>query len=226
MCRNEEARLSDSACTEPVNRCTDTLTADTITTAARNRQAGRPEGQVRGTHPPSVKDGELGRRRLVFRDSELTVWSGRDDQLTLAALWEVTHSRLDLYHQIATKQARRSFFAARTAAAVGFAVLIGLAIAAIRVHSTVGAITAGTLGAVSAALAGFIGRTFVRSRESAASHLRAYFDQPLEFSRYLATERLLGGLTSEQRAGIIAALIQDVLVPNSHSEFGREASNG
>jgi hypothetical protein len=109
--------------------------------------------------------------------------STRDDQLTLAALWDVTHSRLDLYHQIATKQARRSFLAAQAAAVIGFGVLIGLAVAAIRVHSTVGAITAGTLGAVSAALAGYIGRTFVRSQESAASHLRAYFDQPLEFSR-------------------------------------------
>jgi hypothetical protein len=30
-------------------------------------------------------------------------------------LWEVTHSRLDLYHQIATGQARRSFLAAQAA---------------------------------------------------------------------------------------------------------------
>lgn len=148
-------------------------------------------------------------------DNSLTTADGRDDQLTLAALWEVTHSRLDLYHQIATKQARRSFFAAQVAAVVGFGVLVGLAIAAIRVHSTVGAITAGTLGTVSAALAGYIGRTFVRSQESAASHLRAYFDQPLEFSRYLAAERLLVGLTSDQRASIIAVLVQDVLVPNA-----------
>ncbi|WP_406105592.1 hypothetical protein OG698_25245 [Streptomyces sp. NBC_01003] len=33
--------------------------------------------------------------------------------------------------------------------------------------------------------------TFVRPQETAAGHLRAYFDQPLELSHYLAAERLV-----------------------------------
>lgn len=37
-----------------------------------------------------------------------------------------------------------------------------------------------------------IGKTFLRLQESAASHLRSYFDQPREQFRYLAAaERLL-----------------------------------
>lgn len=36
-----------------------------------------------------------------------------DDRLALAALWTVTHERLDLYHRIATGQARRSFVTAQ-----------------------------------------------------------------------------------------------------------------
>ncbi len=139
-----------------------------------------------------------------------------DDRLALAALWTVTHERLDLYHRIATGQARRSFITAQIAMIVGFALLIGFAILATRVHTTASAITTGSLGAVAAAFAGYIGRTFVRSQESAASHLRAYFDQPLEFSKYLAAERLLSasdGLTTAQQAKILSALIEDISAP-------------
>jgi len=94
--------------------------------------------------------------------------------------------------------------------------LISFAVLAANVHSTAGAITAGGLGAVAAAFAGYIGRTFVRSQDSAASHLRAYFDQPLEFSRYLGAERLLaasGELTPEQRAKILSDLVQAIVKP-------------
>ncbi|MER5222033.1 MULTISPECIES: hypothetical protein [Streptomyces] len=44
----------------------------------------------------------------------------------------------------------------------------------------------------------------MKSQETAAEHLRAYFDQPLEFSRYLAAERLIADarLETEQRAEI------------------------
>ncbi|WP_257231747.1 hypothetical protein [Streptomyces sp. Rer75] len=63
---------------------------------------------------------------------------------------------------------------------------------------------------VSAALAGYVSRTFVKSQEVASSHLRAYFDQPLEFSRYLAAERLIEDAKprQEQRAEVLTALVQ------------------
>lgn len=137
-----------------------------------------------------------------------------DDRLALAALWTVTHRRLDLYHQIATSQARRSFNTAQMAMAAGFALLIGFAVLAARARTPAAAITTGGLGAVSAAFAGYIGRTFVRSQESAASHLRAYFDQPLEFSRFLAAERLIaasGDLTAEEQAAILGNLVQAIV---------------
>jgi hypothetical protein len=137
----------------------------------------------------------------------------RDDRLTLAALWDVTHGRLDLYHQIVTRQARRSFGSAQLAMAVGFVLLVTFAILAAEAKTTTAAISAGGLGAVGAAFAAYIGRTFIRSQESAASHLRAYFEQPLELSRYLAAERLLADaadLTAEQRATILSALVRAI----------------
>lgn len=85
--------------------------------------------------------------------------------LTLPALWELTHSRIDLYHQIATSQARRSFAAAQVASAAGFILLFIFAYSAAHLKSPANAITTGALGAVSAALAGYIGRTFVRSQK-------------------------------------------------------------
>ncbi|MFE6127025.1 hypothetical protein ACFQ6Q_01930 [Streptomyces sp. NPDC056437] len=127
----------------------------------------------------------------------------------------MTHTRLDLYHDIATGQARRSFRNAQVAMIAGFLLLIVFVVVALQASTTAGSVVAGGLGAVSAALSGFVARTFVKSQETAAAHLRAYFDQPLEFSRYLAAERLIAdsALTEEQRAEALTALVQAMVTP-------------
>lgn len=134
----------------------------------------------------------------------------RAHKLALASLWDVTHSRLALYHDIATSQAKRSFISAQIAMALGFLLLIGFVAAAVQAEKTAAAAVAGALGAVAAALAAFISRTFIKSQETAAEHLKAYFDQPLEFSRYLAAERLLSDakLTDDQRAEVVGELVR------------------
>ncbi|MBT2411619.1 hypothetical protein J7I94_13750 [Streptomyces sp. ISL-12] len=134
----------------------------------------------------------------------------RAHKLALASLWDVTHSRLALYHDIATGQAKRSFISAQIAMALGFLLLIGFVAAAVQAEKTAAAAVAGALGAVAAALAAFISRTFIKSQETAAEHLKAYFDQPLEFSRYLAAERLLNDakLTDDQRAEVVGELVK------------------
>ncbi|MET9085322.1 hypothetical protein ABZX77_26145 [Streptomyces sp. NPDC004237] len=134
-------------------------------------------------------------------------------RLAFALLWEATYSKLELYHKIATRQASMSFWSAQLAMILGFG-LLGLFVGvAYNASTTAGAVVAGGLGAVSAALAGFIGRTFVRSQETAAGHLKAYFDQPLEFSRFLAAERLVAdsAMTQEQRAEITAELARAIV---------------
>ena len=163
--------------------------------------------------------------RELEQENRLTT-NQDQDRLALPALWELTHSRLDLYHTIATSQARRSFLTAQVAIGGGFALLVAFAVVASRTYNTAGAITAGALGAVSAALAGYISRTFVRSQEAAASHLRAYFDQPLEFSRYLAAERLLSNnanLPPDKQAAILTILVEAVISPEpSPNGSGRQ----
>lgn len=150
----------------------------------------------------------------AIRDHLAAAERAQDDSLALPALWEVTHSRIGLYHDIATRQARQSFATAQVAIATGFLLLVVFAALAVTAHSTVSAITTGALGAVSAALAGYIGRTFVRSQEAAAGRLRAYFAQPLEFSRFLAAERLIaaaGDVDPERRGSILSAVVQAVV---------------
>ncbi|WP_162468259.1 hypothetical protein [Streptomyces adustus] len=155
-----------------------------------------------------------------------------DAALVLPELWKVTHSRLDHYHETVLGQARRSFRSAQLAMWLGFLLLVAFVIVAVRASSTAGAVVAGGLGAVSAALAGYVGRTFMKSQEAASAHLRAYFDQPLAFSRYLAAERLLRNseLEGTARAEVVAALVLAVAdVPGAGStgrQEGAAAENG
>ncbi|MGW6684942.1 TRADD-N-associated membrane domain-containing protein [[Kitasatospora] papulosa] len=130
--------------------------------------------------------------------------------LGLPQLWKTTHLRLEYYHDIATGQAKKSFALAQVSMVIGFALVVLFVILALVASTTAGAIVAGGLGTVSAALSAYISRTFIRSQESAATHLRSYFDEPLVLSRYLAAERLIadGGLSQDQRAEVLAALVQ------------------
>jgi Cyanobacterial TRADD-N associated 2-Transmembrane domain len=143
-------------------------------------------------------------------DEQVAAQLAEPDGLSLVALWQATQARLDRYHVIATEQARKSFRNAQFAMAAGFVLLFIFAVQAISTTSTAASIVLGALGATSAGLAGYIGRTFVRVQESAANHLRTYFGQPVEFSRYLVAERLLtmSNLGDEERAAILAAFTQ------------------
>jgi hypothetical protein len=144
------------------------------------------------------------------------------DGLVLPALWELTHARLEDYHRIAMGQAARSFRNAQIAMATGFVLLVAFTVLALMARTTAASIVAGALGVTSAGLAGYVSRTFVRSQEIAAGHLRAYFDQPLEFSRYLAAERLIADaeLSGEQRAGILAEVVRAMVASGAQGGPG------
>ncbi|MFD9057585.1 hypothetical protein ACFWCM_20000 [Streptomyces albidoflavus] len=102
---------------------------------------------------------------------------------------------------------------------MGFVVLAAFA------DSAAVAAVAGGLGAVAAALAAFVGRTFVKSQETTAEHLRAYFNQPMEFARYLAAERLLNDprLPEDKRAEVIGAIAEAIVTgPPPMAEAGAD----
>jgi type II secretory pathway pseudopilin PulG len=150
---------------------------------------------------------------IVQQLAEDRVKERKDETLTRAALWAVTDKRMELYHTIVMEQASRSFGAAQGAMTIGFGLLVAFAVLAADAKTTTAAITVGGLGAVGASFATYIGRTFIRSQETAASHLRTYFNQPLELSRYLTAERLLvdaEDLDSKRRADILSILVQSI----------------
>ncbi|MCA1224044.1 TRADD-N-associated membrane domain-containing protein [Streptomyces sp. 8L] len=162
---------------------------------------------------PQVDPGEQLVQSAEPRGQAEPVQGLRAGDLALPELWAVTHTRLDHYHEIALGQARRSFRNAQVAMALGFSLLVGFVLVALNASTTAGAVVAGGLGAVSAALAGYVSRTFVLSQQTAASHLRAYFDQPLEFSRYLAAERIVKeiDLDQAQRIEVLTTLAQSIV---------------
>jgi hypothetical protein len=162
-------------------------------------QAARQVGQL-----------NLARQELSVAEDELRREVSSDAQLGLSALWGLTHKRLDYYHRIATEQAESSFRYARIAMTAGFVVLVLAVVPALLAGNEVASIVAGSLGAIAAGLGGFISRTFIRSQETAAQHLRAYFLQPLEFSRYLVAERLLDTLPEDKKAEGILAIVRGI----------------
>ncbi|MFJ8606325.1 hypothetical protein ACIRH0_03925 [Streptomyces sp. NPDC093675] len=178
-------------------------------------------GSVEQPVPHGVDEGPEDYDLLLSAD-ELT--ASRD--LTLSHLWAVTNARLDLYHDIATRQARQAFRNAQAAMVTGFLLLAAFVTVALKASTTTGAVVAGGLGAVSAALSGYVSRTFVKSQETAAGHLKAYFDQPLEFARYLTAERLIteSGLTEAQRQEAVMALVKGLATPPGGGALPREAS--
>jgi hypothetical protein len=84
------------------------------------------------------------------------------------------------------------------------AVIAGLA------NSASASIVAGAAGVFGGALGGYMGTTFVRMQQDASTRLRAYFMQPLEFSRVLAAERLAETLEGSARDAAVLAIIRSV----------------
>lgn len=134
---------------------------------------------------------------------------GPAHDLALPALWTVTHARLSDYHRTAVDQATRSFRNAQYAAIAGFVLIAAFVVTALSAKSATGSIAAGALGAVAAALSGYIAKTFIRSQEMTSKALHAYFEEPLTLSRYLAAERLVrdSSLGEEKQAELLHALI-------------------
>jgi hypothetical protein len=146
------------------------------------------------------------------------------ESLDLPVLWAVTQRRLDYYHQIATGQARQSFRNAQIAMGVGFVLLLVFAFLSVNSVSIAGSVVSGSLGASSAILTGYIGRTVKRSQENAAFHLRSYFLQPLEFSRYLAAERVIASLpkdTPKELMGVIVRAIANEKIDDEPSNSSK-----
>jgi hypothetical protein len=158
----------------------------------------------------STRDTILLRERADLNETEVEQLSAGN--LELGVLWHRTEERLRIYHTIATRQANISFVSGQAAIVLGFIVVIVAAVMAVNADKDSTRIVLGVLGTAGAALSAYIGRTFIRSQESAATHLRMYFGQPQETFRFLVAERLIDRLPEDQRAQSIEYFVQAVML--------------
>lgn len=163
----------------------------------------------------------LAAARGLLRDAEDEVANANDDT-SFSSLWFATQRRLDYYHEIATSQSQRSFAYGQAAAGAGLVVVLVCTILAIVSGSTAGAVSAGVLGGSAAALAGYVGSTFLRTHDVSAQQLRAYFSQPLEASRFLSAERLLGEINDPARREEAASALLLAVAGRPASDVGEK----
>jgi glycerol uptake facilitator-like aquaporin len=152
------------------------------------------------------------RTRVQAAESALqSALESQDEKLALQRIWSVVHERLEQYHQDAQRQGRIAFSRAMGAMSLGFFVLTLCVVAAtFFTTSPGGIIVIGALGAVSAGVAGYVSKTYLRAYQDSATHLRAYFAQPVEASRFLFAERAVAvsGLPDSDRAELMKVLVQ------------------
>jgi hypothetical protein len=171
-----------------------------------------------------IKDEVQLHERADLSETEIEQLS--EGSLEIGVLWRRTEERLRIYHNIATRQANISFISAQIAIALGFLVVLATAAMAGNADKDSTRIVIGILGAAGAMLSAFIGRTFIRSQENAASHLRSYFGQPQEFFRYLAAERILDKFKDDSNLEIVAKLVAAMVsgAPSVESEIEYNSS--
>lgn len=150
------------------------------------------------------------RRDLMQAEDDVAI----DGSLDFLSLWSVTQKRLDYYHRIATTHAERSFLYGQIAAASGFAVIVIAAIIAAFARSTEASVASAITGVAGGGLGAYIGATFMRSQDVASVQLREYFHQPLEFSKFLAAERLLEQLSEGDRTSATQQVIEAIVSAN------------
>lgn len=146
-------------------------------------------------------------RKLDAEESEIATGGTTPE---FGSLWAATQKRISFYHEIATDQARRSFLSSQIAASAGFLVVVLVAIFAAFSRKGTGAIAAGVIGTAGAGLSAYVGATFAKAQASASAQLRAFFLQPVDFSRALGAERLLDKVPENERAKIVEHIVQSM----------------
>ncbi|MFD2024157.1 hypothetical protein [Promicromonospora aerolata] len=152
---------------------------------------------------------EVRTRVQAAEDALQVALESQDQNLALQRIWAVVHERLEQYHQDAQRQGRIAFSRAMGAMSLGFLILAACVAATFFATSAIGIVVTGSLGAISAGVAGYVSQTYLRAYQDSAIHLRAYFAQPVEASRFLFAERAIAvsGLPDADRAELMKVLV-------------------
>jgi protein-S-isoprenylcysteine O-methyltransferase Ste14 len=133
------------------------------------------------------------------------------EKMALPSLIELNRLMLDQYHEIATDQAEKSFWSSQRAMWTGFGLLLASVGSALLIGPNETKFAVTSLGLASAALAGFLGRTYLRVYDSSLEQLNRYFNQPLLNSYYLTAERLVADYSNDNRDQMINEIVRHLL---------------
>lgn len=148
--------------------------------------------------------------------------------MELANLLNVNSQLLSQYHNIATRQANRSFWSANVAMFVGYLILILClpAVIWLPVVTETRFAVAG-LGAAAAALGAFLNRTFLHVYDQSLKQLDQFFSHPLLNSYFLNIERIVAreGELTDANMDLIKGVVEGLLsATTSLTQTRREAS--
>lgn len=129
----------------------------------------------------------------------------------LQNLITLNRTQMQVYHELATKQATYAARNSRRAMLVGFMLLVTGGVVALQADDDTSKVVAGTLAGLGSLLAGYIGQTFLAAEDRAMKQLNFYFQQPLVTSYMLAAERLTLKLTEAKRDSVLSDVIKQIL---------------
>lgn len=138
--------------------------------------------------------------------------------LSLNGLFELNRRQLDEYQHLTKRQQQLAFRMTWTAAIAGFGVLVACIVLAFLAKKPEQRYLVSGLGALSAGISGYLGKTFYEGHRAAMRQLNVYYREPYMTGRVLAVERLVTQLARTPAVrpflnDIVAALLQWQLPP-------------
>ncbi|WP_144381530.1 TRADD-N-associated membrane domain-containing protein [Streptomyces sp. SAJ15] len=133
------------------------------------------------------------------------------ERVELPSLINFNRVLLEQYHEIATRQANKSFRAALTAMSIGLGVIVATFVASFARDSSADRFFLGSLAAVSAALTGYLSKTYLDVYDRSIRQLNQYFNQPVLNNYFLTAERVTGKLSDEHKEKLLMRIATDIL---------------
>ncbi len=148
---------------------------------------------------------------LKAKEAVETVAREVQDDGDVINLLRLNRKEMEEYQIIARGQAKTSFMVSNLAMAAGLTLIIVGILITVLGRDLGTKVTAASLSAIAAALASFISRTFIQSRNASLDQLNYYFNQPLITSYLLQAERIAREAPEAERSRLMAAVVAQSL---------------
>lgn len=149
------------------------------------------------------------------------------ENMELPAIVEFNRVLLDQYHDIATRQANKSFRSGLLAMGAGLVVILVGTGLTVTLDRTSDQLVVGGVAAVGTALSGYLGSTYIAVYKQALAQMNHYFSQPVLNGYFLTAERIAEKLEAgDQREQALRQIVTSVLDSGSRMQAAGEALRG